>query len=171
MKKEDPQIVLAKAEAISRCLQTNSTANIHICGYHQTRILQQNWTPPLAGCFKLKMGATANRDKQMSGFGAVIIDAGGNVIAAKIRSSKFYEDMAYMEGEAMQLGLQVAGNAKPSSFIFETDSQEVADFVNNGQSSMKEIFWVVSEIQNLMKYQNSSIYLDIVMQLLILLLS
>lgn len=79
--------------------------------------------------------------------------------------------MAYMEGEAMQLGLQVAGNAKPSSFIFETDSQEVADFVNNGQSSMKEIFWVVSEIQNLMKYQNSSIYLDIVMQLLILLLS
>lgn len=71
----------------------------------------------------------------------------------------------------MELGLQVAGNAKPSSFIFETDSQEVADFVNNGQSSMKEIFWVVSEIQNLMKYQNSSIYLDIVMQLLILLLS
>lgn len=121
--------------------------------------------------FQAEMGATANRDKQMSGFGAVIIDAGGNVIAAKIRSSKFYEDMAYMEGEAMQLGLQVAGNAKPSSFIFETDSQEVADFVNNGQSSMKEIFWVVSEIQNLMKYQNSSIYLDIVMQLLILLLS
>lgn len=76
-----------------------------------------------------------------------------------------------MEGEAMELGLQVAGNAKTSSFIFETDSQEVADFVNNGQSSMKEIFWVVSEIQNLMKYQNSSIYLDIVMQLLILLLS
>lgn len=71
----------------------------------------------------------------------------------------------------MELGLQVAGNAKPSSFIFETDSQEVADFVNNGQSSMKEIFWVVSEIQNLMKYQNSSIYLDIVMQLLIFLLS
>lgn len=121
--------------------------------------------------FQAEMGATANRDKQMSGFGAVIREAGGNVIAATIRSSKFYEDMAYMEGEAMELGLQVAGNAKPSSFIFETDSQEVADFVNNGQSSMKEIFWVVSEIQNLMKYQNSSIYLDIVMQLLILLLS
>lgn len=118
MKKEDPQIVLAKAEAISRCLQTNSTANIHICGYHQTRILQQNWTPPLAGCFKLKMGATANRDKQMSGFGAVIREAGGNVIAATIRSSKFYERYGLHGGRSYGAGFASCWKCKAIFFHF-----------------------------------------------------
>ena len=36
----------------------------------------------------------------------------------------------------------------------ETDSQEVAGFVNNKQSSMKEISWVVASIQSLMKKFN-----------------
>lgn len=62
--------------------------------------------------------------------------------------------MAYVEAEAMEFGLEVAGNAKLPSLIVETDSQEVAGFVNNKQSSIKEIFWVVAAIQSLMKKFN-----------------
>lgn len=51
----------------------------------------------------------------------------------------------------MEWGLQVAGNAGLSRLTIEINSQEVANFVNNKQSNMKEIVWVVSEIQNLIK--------------------
>ena len=75
-------------------------------------------------------------------------------MAATINCSKFCGDVAYLEAEAMEFGLQVAGNAKLPSLIVETDSQEVAGFVNNEQSSMKEIVWVVAAIQSLMENFN-----------------
>lgn len=106
--------------------------------------MQQTWNPPPTGCFKLNVDAATNLDKQISGLGAVIRDAG-------IKSSKFFGDVAYVEAEAMELGLKVAGNAKLSTLIVETDSQEVANFVNNRQGRMKEIHWVISEILSLMK--------------------
>ncbi|KAH9712392.1 putative reverse transcriptase/RNA-dependent DNA polymerase [Citrus sinensis] len=153
LKKEDPQIVLAKAEAILKAYKrTHMPASIHMD--QQTRMLQQSWTPPPAGCYKLNVDAATNRDKQISGLGAVIRNAEGNVVAAAINFSKFFGDVAYVEAAAMEFGLQVAGNANLPSLIVETDSQEVAGFVNNRQSSMTEIWWVVAAIQSLMKNFN-----------------
>ncbi|KAL9450376.1 hypothetical protein AB3S75_012168 [Citrus x aurantiifolia] len=150
LKKEDPQIVLAKAEAILKAYKrTHVPAPIHMD--QQICKAQQNWSPPPAGYFKLNVDAATNRDKQILGLGVVIRNAEGIVVAAAINCSQFCGDVAFAEAEAMEFGLQVAGNAKLSSLIVETDSQEVAGFVNNRQSSMKEIFWVVAAIQSLMK--------------------
>lgn len=51
----------------------------------------------------------------------------------------------------MEWGLQVATKVGLSHLTIEINSQEVSNFVNNKQSSIKEIVWVMSEIQNLIK--------------------
>ena len=150
LKKEEPQIVLAKAKAILKAYkQTHVPALIHMD--QQTCKAQQNWSPPLAGYFKLNVDAATNRDKQISDLGLVFSNAKGIVVVAAINCSKFCGDVAYVEAEAMEFSLQVAGNAKLPSLIVETNSQEVVGFVNNRQNNMKEIFWVVAAIQSLMK--------------------
>ncbi|KAH9762740.1 putative reverse transcriptase/RNA-dependent DNA polymerase [Citrus sinensis] len=153
LKKEDPHIVLAKAEAILKAYKrTHVPAPIHMD--QQTWKAQQNWSPPPAGWFKLNVDVATNREKHTSGLGVVIRNAEGIVVAAAINCSKFCGDVAYVEAEAIEFGPQVVGNAKLPFLIVETDSQEVVGFVNNKQSSMKEIFWVVAAIQSLMKNFN-----------------
>lgn len=80
------------------------------------------------------MDAATNLDKKISSFGVVIRDVIGNVIVAAIKVSIFFfflGDVAQVEAEAMECGLQVAGDAGLSRLIVETDSREVANFVNN----------------------------------------
>lgn len=78
------------------------------------------------------MDAATNLDKQILSFGVVIRDAIGNVIVAAIKVSTFFflGDVAHVEAKAMECGLQVAGDAGLSCLIVETDSSEVANFVN-----------------------------------------
>lgn len=83
--------------------------------------------------------------------GAVIRDEFGNVIAAAIKSSKFNGDVAFAMEEAMELGLQIAGQVGLSCLVIESDSQEVVNLMNNRQGSGIKIFWVISKIQNLVK--------------------
>lgn len=45
-------------------------------------------------------------------------------------------------------GLSVAKNAGLASLIIETASQMVADLISNRKGSKKEIYWVISEIQD-----------------------
>lgn len=45
----------------------------------------------------------------------------------------------------------MAKNAGLTSLILETDSQMVADLINNMRGSKNEIFWVISEIQDEIK--------------------
>lgn len=78
-------------------------------------------------------------------------DEAGNVLAAAIKLSKFNGDVAFVEAEAMEWGIQMAAQAGARSLMVESDSQEVVNLVNNMQGSRCEIFWVISEIQNLIK--------------------
>ena len=70
---------------------------------------------------------------------------------AAIKLSKFNGDVAFVEAEAMEWEIQIAEKAGARCLIVESDSQEVVNLVNNRQGSRCEIFWVISEIQNLVK--------------------
>lgn len=67
-------------------------------------------TPP-QNCFKVNVDATISNGKQLSGLGVVIRDSVGKAIAAAVKTTKFYGDVAYAEAEAVIWGLQVAKNA------------------------------------------------------------
>ena len=81
----------------------------------------------------------------------MIRDVTGNFIAAAVKTSRFHGDVSYAEAEAVRWGLQAAVDAGLSSLIIETDSQMVADLINNRKGNKNEIYWVISEIQNKLK--------------------
>ena len=59
------------------------------------------------------------------------------------------------EATAMEWGLQVAAKANITVGIFESDSLEVIDLINKKSSSLTEIGWLISDIQeNLQNFQN-----------------
>ena len=66
-----------------------------------------------------------------------------NVIAAAVKTSRFHGDVLYAEAEAIRWGLQAAVDAGLSLLIIETDSQMVADLINNRKGSKNEIYWVI----------------------------
>ena len=51
----------------------------------------------------------------------------------------------------MEWGLQIARNANAKALIVESDTQSIVKLVNNKQGGNSEIFWIISEIQNLMR--------------------
>lgn len=108
----------------------------------------RGWQPPQQNCFKVNVDATISNDKQLSGLGVVIRDSTGKSIAAAIKTTKFHGDVAYAEEETASWGFQVAKNAGLVALIIETDSQMMADLINNRRGSKNEIFQVISEIQD-----------------------
>ena len=89
--------------------------------------------------------------KEIIGLGAVIRDEAGNVIVAAVKVSKFYGDVFFTEEEAIEWGLQLAGNACIESLIMELDAQEVVKLVNNSRGCRSEIFWTISKVQRVLK--------------------
>lgn len=129
--------------------RTQKTAAAHIG--NQQRLIRKAWNPPQRGFFKVNVDAATNSEKQLSGLGAVIRDENGNVIAAAIKVSRFYGEAAYAEAEAIDWGLQIADQASLSSLVVESDAQEVVQLVNNNQGCRSEIYWIISEVQSLLK--------------------
>lgn len=88
----------------------------------------------------MNVDAAISNDKQLSGLGVVIRDSAGKAIAVAIKTTKFYGDVAFAEAETASWGLQVAKNAGLVALIIETDSQMVADLINNRRGSKNRFF-------------------------------
>lgn len=56
-----------------------------------------------------------------------------------------------MEAEAAEWSIQIAKEASLQSIILETDSQVVANLVNNKEGNITDIYWIISKIQALKK--------------------
>ena len=97
------------------------------------------------------MDAATSSEKHLVGLGAIIRDDRGNVIAAAIKISKFHGDVSFAEAEALEWGLQIARNASAKALIVELDAQSIVKLVNNKRGGNSKIFWIISEIQNLMR--------------------
>ncbi|KAL9422921.1 hypothetical protein AB3S75_035080 [Citrus x aurantiifolia] len=147
-KRENPQIVVAKAEAVMEAYQRVQPST-DVSNGNQQKMAQHVWNPPQEGFVKVNIDAATNLEKNLAGLGAVMRDESGQVTAAAIKVSKFHGDVSYAEAEAMEWGMQVAKEALVKDLIVESDSQGVVNLVNNKQGSRFEIFWVVSEIQKL----------------------
>lgn len=108
---------------------------------------QKQWSPPPNRWQKVNVDATVDVENQMAGLGVVVRDSEGNYRAAAIKILKFSANVAMAEAAAMEWGLQVAEKASITSRIFKSNSLEVIDLINNKSSSLTEIRWMISEIQ------------------------
>lgn len=108
---------------------------------------QKQWSPPPNRWQKVNVDATVDVENQMVGLGVVVRDSEGNYRAAAIKILKFSANVAMAEAAAMEWGLQVAEKASITSRIFKSNSLEVIDLINNKSSSLTEIRWMISEIQ------------------------
>ena len=124
-KKLNPQMSMAKAEALLEAYQRiRQSGQIHRADKEENKTKIQK--PPLQKWFKVNVDATINSKKQLLGLGVMIIDSARNVMAAAVKTSRFYGDVSYAKGEAIRWRLQVAENAGLASLIIETNSQMVA---------------------------------------------
>lgn len=71
--------------------------------------------------------------------GNAIRDANKNLVAAAIKITKFYSNVAFAKAKAMNWGLDIASNGGLSSIIIESDFQDIIHFVNSRKSSRTEI--------------------------------
>ncbi|KAH9782560.1 reverse transcriptase domain-containing protein [Citrus sinensis] len=149
-KRENPQALVAKAEAVLEAYKRVQKPE-QVRKESQQVQTQQVWNPPQNGFVKVNVDAATSSEKHLAGLGAIIRDDQGTVIAAAIKISKFNGDVAFAEAEALEWGLQIARNASAKALIVESDAQSVVKLVNNKQGGKSEIFWIISEIQNLMR--------------------
>lgn len=114
---------------------------------------QQTWSPPPEGWFKVNV-----IEDQVAGLGVVVADSNGNMVAAAFQKEVFQHSVAFMEAEAVKLGIHIAQSAGCSPLILESDSQEVVGLIQNKKGSKTEIFWTVLTIQdNLARMSQSRI--------------
>lgn len=116
---------------------------------YQSSESQKHWKCPPAGWFKVNVDAAIKLDQQRVGLGIVIRNSEGKLIAAALKPTKWLDKVDYAEAEATKFGLEVAENAGCSPLIVETDSQVVADLVLARKITKAEIFWIVSEVQEM----------------------
>ena len=154
-KKENPLRAVANAEAIVESFKKVRQPEIV---YKTKRNVgkQKQWSPPPNGWQKVNVDAAVDMDveNQMAGLEVVVRDSEGNCRAAAIKILKFPGNVAMVEVAAMEWGLQLAEKATITFGIFESDSLEVIDLINQS-SSLTEIGWMISEIkENLQNFQN-----------------
>lgn len=92
------------------------------------------------------MDATVSAEKQVVGLGVVVRDVDRNCLAAIVKTTKYFGNVAMAKAVAVEWVLQVALKVGGTSMVLESDSQEVVSLVNNRKNSMYEIFWVISKI-------------------------
>ncbi|KAL9411912.1 hypothetical protein AB3S75_045503 [Citrus x aurantiifolia] len=153
-KQENPSRVVANAEAIVESFKKVRQPAI-VYKTKRNAEKQKQWSPPPIGWQKVNVDAAVDVENQMAGLGVVVRDSEGNCRAATIKSLRLPGSVAMAEATAMEWGLQVAEKANISFGIFESDSLEVIDLLNKKSSSLTEIGWLISDIQeNLQNFQN-----------------
>ncbi|XP_024042628.1 uncharacterized protein LOC112099434 [Citrus clementina] len=145
-KKPGYQMSVATAEALLEAYQRVKPSGL-ICGADKEKKTAKAWLPPPPSWFKVNVDAAIRKEKNLSGLGAVIRDATGNIIAAAVKTTRFHGNVSYAEAEAVRWGLQVAVDAGLTSLIIETDSQMVADLINNRKGSKNEIYWLLQRFK------------------------
>ncbi|KAL9448618.1 hypothetical protein AB3S75_015991 [Citrus x aurantiifolia] len=153
-KQEAPARLVARAESVVESFKNARQYN----GLRpdQRKDGKENQGHPLPnGWLKVNIDAAMNAEKQVARLRVVIRDWNKNCIAAAINTSRYFGNVAMAEAAAMEWGLQVALRVGGTSVLLESDCHEVVELINNKDSSMAEIIWVISEILEIKKsFQN-----------------
>ena len=102
-KRENPQIIVAKAEAVMEAYKRVQPSTV-VSHRNQQRMSQQAWNPPQEGFVKVNTNASTSVEKNLAELGTIIRDETRQVTTAAIKISKFHGDVSYAEAEAMEWG-------------------------------------------------------------------
>ena len=98
-KRENPQVLVAKAEAVTEAY-TRVKQPSDARKENQQVMLTQTWSLPQNGYAKVNVDAATNSESNLAGLGAIFRNENGKVIAAAIKVSKFFGDVSFAEAEA-----------------------------------------------------------------------
>ena len=149
-KREDSHLSVAAAEALVQSYKRIQMPQMSKSPPTSLAI-QQKWSYPPEGWFKVNVDAAVKMEQQRTGLGIVIRNSEGKVMAAAMRPTKFLSKVDAAEAEAAKFGLEIAENVGCFPLIIESDSKEVVELISIKKSTRTEIFWVISEIQDRMK--------------------
>ena len=77
------------------------------------------------------------------------------MVAEVVNTVKSFGDVEIYEAKGALWGIQAAFKAGASSIILESDSKRVIELINNKQSTLTELFWVIFDILEAKKsFQN-----------------
>ena len=152
-KREDSHLSVAAAEALVQSYRRIQMPKMSESPPSSPAI-QQKWSYPTEGWFKVNIDAAVKMEQQRTGLGIVIRNSEGKVMAAAMKPTKFIGNVDFADAEATRFGLEIAKNVGCFPLIMESDFKEVVDLVNSKKSSRAEMFWVAYEIQDRMKRLN-----------------
>lgn len=144
--KLDPSISMAKAEAVKEAYKRTQFPDM-LNDKNLQKEKQDEWVPPPPGWVKINVDAATDAKRKCSGLGAMISDSTGKCTAAAIKPTIYKGDVLYAEAEATEWGVCIDKEAGLLAVILETDSQVLADLINNKGGNMTEIHWIISDIK------------------------
>ncbi|KAK9214376.1 hypothetical protein WN944_006368 [Citrus x changshan-huyou] len=100
---------------------------------------------------KVNTDAAIYVEEHKVGLGIIIRDSNGDFVAAAMKTSKFIDNIAYAEAQAIYLGMKVAKAAASGALIIESYCSEVVNQILGKTTSNLELSWIISEIQNQMQ--------------------
>ena len=150
----DPSSVLAKAEAMCNSYQRISFQE-ETAARSRSESTVTGWKPPPENWFKLNVDAATNAGKERAGLGAIVRNWKGEIMAAGIQSTNFHGDLEYAEAEAIYFGIKMAIDAGLVPLMVESNSKTAVSLVKGSDKRLKEISWLIGEIQDYMGVKNS----------------
>ncbi|KAH9653988.1 putative reverse transcriptase/RNA-dependent DNA polymerase [Citrus sinensis] len=149
-RKEDPRFPVARAEATIEVYRKVKVPQMQIEGRQKSNH-EQTWKPPPEGYVKVNTDAAIYMEEQKVGLGIIIRDSKGDFVAAAMKMSKFIDNIAYAEAEAIHLGMNVAEAVARGPVIVESDCSEVVNQILGRTGSNLELLWIISDIKKQMQ--------------------
>ena len=100
--------------------------------FPQVLIFNPHW-------LKINVDAATNVKRNCFGLGAIIRDSTGKCIVASIKTATFKDDVLYAKTETSEWGVCITKEVGIQSVILETDSQALANLINNNGGNRTEI--------------------------------
>ncbi|KAH9718140.1 hypothetical protein KPL71_022099 [Citrus sinensis] len=149
-RKEDPRLPVARAEATVEVCRKVKVPQMQADGKQKSNN-ELTCKPPPEGYVKINTDAAIYMEEQKVGLGIIIRDSKGDFVAAAMKTSKFIDNIAYAEAEAIHLGMNVAEAVASGPVIVESDCSEVVNQILGRTRSNLELLWIISDIQKQMQ--------------------
>ena len=122
---------------------------------HTEPMREKRWIAPEAGWLKVNWDASFSKNQGGMGFGAIVRDATGMVLAAQCKSFVGFLDPAVAEARAALMAIQFCQERGFMRVHFEGDTQKVVNVVNSMSEDWSNVGLLVVDIrQNLQVFQH-----------------
>jgi ribonuclease HI len=109
------------------------------------KAIQSSWKPPPSDIYKINVDGAFHSDARAGGWGIVIRDKSGEVLAAGAGSIRYPTSAVQTEAIAAYKGLQLAAQLGMTNVILETDATLLATGLISEQMDMSPIGCIVRQ--------------------------